>query len=505
MKSAISNLRRIALLILLLLPVLLTYTASATMQTAGTFIPAGIMTTPRSEHTATLLLNGKVLIAGGTDPTRSGYPSLASAELFNPDTGIFTATGNMTTRRSHHSATLLPDGRVLIAGGGASGTGATAELYDPSTGLFTPTGNMVTAQSWHRATLLNNGKVFITGGSLNLTSPNWPIVANPELYDPRTGRFVATGDYAGRNIGNSYGTWGLVGAPAALLANGKVLIAGEPTAELYDPRTDTFSLTDQMTAYAFSRDSLVGPLHPIYISGRTTTLLPNGNVLLVGGENEDLGWFAAELYDSSIGKFKSIGAMAQPRDYGHALTLLRDGSVLITGDQLHFIGATTEFYFPSTNSFAAAANMTRPRFLHTSTLLMDGRVLVAGGQACCGDSTVTSASTAEIYVPGVPVPASIVETVRFNGSVVAAGSSYEAEVAGSNLKPQMFFDVRFSSPQTSESDVALNWQSGRAARHVVPAGTAFGTWTINGVRAHEIETDHTGSFFPVSATMTVIP
>ncbi len=141
---------------LLLFLLLFSYASTAAAQAPGAFAPTGNMTTARSGHTATLLNNGRVLIAGG-------WQGLASAELYDPVTGTFTATSNMTTGRSGHAAVLLPDGRVLIAGGvgGASVPGgfgaylASAELYDPSTGTFTPAGDMVTATSGPTAKALS--------------------------------------------------------------------------------------------------------------------------------------------------------------------------------------------------------------------------------------------------------------------------------------------------------------------------------------------------------------
>ncbi len=183
--------RMTSLLVNALLLVVFGHTFTAAGQAQGAFTPTGTMTTARYRHMATLLPNGKVLITAGSAPQ-------ASAELYDPSSGTFTATGNMTTVRSEPSATLLPDSRVLIAGGDNLGT---AELYDPATETFTATGNMVTAQHWHRATLLNNGKVLIAGGGKECPNGNdgCEMVDRPELYDPATGTFTVTGDYADKS------------------------------------------------------------------------------------------------------------------------------------------------------------------------------------------------------------------------------------------------------------------------------------------------------------------
>ena len=126
----------------------------------GLWTATGSMATKRYDHTATLLPNGQVLVAGGF-----GGDYLASAELYDPATGLWTATGSMATARFHHTATLLPNGQVLVAGGfNDSGALASAELYDPATGLWTATGSMATTRDGHTATLLPNGQVLVAGG-----------------------------------------------------------------------------------------------------------------------------------------------------------------------------------------------------------------------------------------------------------------------------------------------------------------------------------------------------
>jgi len=360
--------------------------AIALAQSGGTFTVTGAMTTPRVWHTATLLNNGKVLIAGGESdfnligPGQYGFLApqsvLATAELYDPVSGTFARTGDMTAPRYCHTATLLPDGRVLIAGGYSTPQAGvptnTAEIYDPSTGSFAATGNMISGHGCQQANLLFDGRVLIVGGS-GAGNP----APNAELYDPAGGTFASAGAYASDTSG--FNT--CQGGVSTVLSDGKVLIVLESaSAEIFDPAAGSF------TATANVGSPQVFPPYGIDFNDGlpTATLLLNGKVLLAGG-GDDSGIHAnAELYDASTGAFTATGAMTTGRD-GQTATLLPDGTVLMAGGYLYGPGdvtlASTELYDPARDAFTPSGNMTTPRGGgQTATLLTDGRVLIAGSR-----------------------------------------------------------------------------------------------------------------------------
>jgi TATA-box binding protein (TBP) (component of TFIID and TFIIIB) len=202
--------------------------------TANTFTPTGNLVIERAGNTATLLAGGRVLITGGEDRQEN---KIASAEIYDPFTGKFTQTGSMAEARAAHTATALKDGRVLIVGGSSGhypsqNVYRCAELFDPATGKFTSTGQMTVGRHKHAAILLRSGKVLIIGGSDNR---DWHgEYATAEIYDPATKTFAATGAMNTTRF--------KIPAAVALLPNGRVLVAGgSPFAELFDETTGTFS------------------------------------------------------------------------------------------------------------------------------------------------------------------------------------------------------------------------------------------------------------------------
>jgi len=329
-------------------------------------------------------------------------------------TGRFTSTGSMQNSHSH-AATLLNDGTVLVAGGVAPfprfchGGSASAELYDPVAGSFAITGSMLNPRVGHAAVLLPDGEVLITGG-LGSAPRDCEDVGGPfaqssaELYDPSTHGFKLTQSMAEPRVSHT----------ATLLGTGKVLIVGDSndtgvgsTSELYDPESRRFTLTGSMSVARYCH---------------TATLMPNGKVLIAGGGSPPMA--TAEIYDPTTGAFTLTGSMLTAR-CNHTATLLQNGLVLITGGATNGNGeaspsASAELYNPITGSFSVTGSMVEVRDSHTATLLPNGMVLVAGGD-----------STAELFDPATgsfsPTGAMEVErsghsaTLLKNGAVLVAG------------------------------------------------------------------------------------
>ena len=338
-----------------LLVVALGVTPATFGQASGTWAATGTLNLPRIGHTATLLANGQVLVAGGEDT--SGH-LIAAAELYNPATGRWTVTGSLSNPRFDHTATLLANGEVLVAGGVSGTYTASAELYSPSTGRWTSTGSMTVPRAFAAAALLQNGEVLMAGGSnLDGTSN-----ATAERYNPTTGRWAAT-----TNMPSGHGS------PAVLLASGKVLVAGSGGV-IYDPATAQWTATGSF-----------------YYSGGTNgsaALLTSGDVLLYGNK---FSCYAAQFFDPATNTWaRTMRQCGNSVSFG-PLALLPTGKVLLAGDEITYSGHTTPtarcaLYDPATNTWTVTGSLLQAS-RRTATLLTNGKVLSVGG------------SDAELYTP----------------------------------------------------------------------------------------------------------
>jgi hypothetical protein len=353
------------------------------------------MTTPRADQSAAALQDGRVLIAGGTTTGNIGGVT-SSAEIYDPNAQSFGATGSMTVARQGATATVLNDGRVLLAGGvqnvGFRSELSSAELYDPVAGTFTATGSMQTPREGHTATLLRDGRVLVAGGSDNGVH----TLDSAEIYDPRSGAWHFAGHMTVPRVAHV----------AVLLGSGQVLIAGGgrgdmpggyivyyQNAETYSPEFKQFN---RVPAHMNS-DRV----------GAAALLLNDGRALIVGGKsgkvltsfgpgtlnlNSMAPLNTAETYDPESGSSVLTGNLQAPH-YLPRLVKLQDGNVLVTsGWKIQgpvVVGmADAEVFVPSTNAFSGVPPMHVARLQNSSTLLPDGNVLIAGGVD--GNSQITA-------------------------------------------------------------------------------------------------------------------
>jgi hypothetical protein len=330
----------------------------------GRVAPAASMQDARADHTATLLRDGRVLIAGGM--VENGV-FLDTAELFDPKSGKFEALPKMKERRVGHTASLLPDGKVVIAGGSSgremvdgswvSIPAMSIEVYDPVLKNFTTVGRLRVPRNSHSAVALPDGRVAFLGGE-----GRGAILDSVEIFDPRTGRTEDGGKLATKREG----------CGCVLLKDGKISLSGgsreerelNGTIEIYDPEAKSSRTVAQMQTPRRKHAAV---------------LLDDGRVLIVGGSNTSdwTGQFAsAEVFDPKTNKSTAVANMAKERfKINHAVVVLNDGSVLVAGGK-----ADAEVFEPSANKFVPVeGTMNGPRYFSTATLLGDGRVLIAGG------------------------------------------------------------------------------------------------------------------------------
>jgi Galactose oxidase, central domain len=299
---------------------------------------------------------------------------LDSAEVYDPTTERFSAVGDMHIKRVCHKAVLLKDGRVLVLGGSTRPSAESAEVYDPALRTFTLLGKLNVPRDGFTVTLLADGQVLIVGGSNPTGTLN-----SAERFDPVTNTFSLVGSL---NTPRTTHT-------ATLLSDGRVLIIGgeiyrgnvHRTAEFYDPRTGTFTLTT---------GGLLNERHK-----HAAVALPSGDILVIGGATRS-DWQgrmnSMEVFDIGTESFgRIIDANAARFKFNEAVARLSDGRILIAG-----ASQIVELYDPeAANITTGTGALDTDRFYQTATLLNDGRVLIVGGY----DYDIRATNQAWLFVP----------------------------------------------------------------------------------------------------------
>ncbi|HEY8598583.1 MAG TPA: kelch repeat-containing protein [Thermomicrobiales bacterium] len=379
------------------------------VEASGGWVNAGSLLQARAGHTASILPDGRVLIIGG-ERSQSNANSLGSAEIYDPRTNIWSSGPAMNLGRMGHTATPLPTGQVLVVGGDTVLPGMPAtvtnsvELFDPATNSWRPAAAASLGRQHHTATVLPDGRVLIVGGeTIDPASGQQRVLASAELYDPRTNSWSRVGDLGRSRVGHT----------AIVLPDGRVVVSGgetvaadgqrdvTPAVEIFDPASGAWADTGSLSTGR---------------AGHTANLLPDGRILIVGGQTAatrggGLQFVAtrattvpaasAEVFDPQAGTWRPIASLASPRS-GHSATLLPSGQLLVVGGYAPNgttpLG-TAERYDPTTNIWSLM-NTPTARAEHTATLLADGSLLIVGGK----DSPTSYIDQVDRYISRTTAP-----------------------------------------------------------------------------------------------------
>jgi hypothetical protein len=465
--------------------------------TTGQFVATGNRAT-KGGGLATLLADGRVWFIGGG-------PSLVSSEVYDPSTGVF-ATLNDAPQPAPNTATLLRNGKVLLTWSVEYSRSEVyvrhAAVYDPSTDTYAFNPDMNFYHAGPTATLLKNGKVLVAGGDIG--DGDGPSV-KAELFDPETGSFAVTGDL----------TTGREGHTATLLPDGSVLITGGhggvpvpgggfdnlASAELYDPVTGTFHRTGSMA------------------TGREyhgATLLNDGRVLITGGweyywccagnRSPSGGALAsAELYtplDNNSPAAVSASADRTSVQLGGSFVTKFTGPNL--SDRTYF---DVRFLSPGSGTDGVAFNwqqgLSVAHDVSADTEVGTWAITAVRAHEDADDHGADYFPV--LVVMTVRASSLVVANVALDPPIVRAGESFVATFTGTNLAADTYFDVRFHGPDNDADQVAPNWQTGLTANHTVPIGLAPGVWSMTGIWVHQGANNHSSDFVPVSAAITVAP
>jgi N-acetylneuraminic acid mutarotase len=447
------------------------------------------MNAARSGHTATLLQNGQVLVAGGKDANGN---ILSSAEIYDPIANTWTTVASLTTTRIGHSAILLNNGTVLVTGGTDSGSNwlNSAEIYAPAANTWTAAGSMQ-ATSGYTTTLLKSGKVLFAGGLTNGGYDNLAPVNTAEIYDPVAGTWNSA---AFMSTALAYHTATLLSAGTVLVAGGEAAdrLGATTSAAIYDPVANTWTSVASLNISRYNHLAIP---------------LPNGNVVVAYGAtyylyNYGVAHGSAETYNPAANTWTPSG-MTVPLDYFSA-TPLASGQVLFagggSGETDGIVTNLVQTFNPATNTWSIVAPLNTARENHTATLLQNGKLLVVGGDVAAGIGYSTHPavlSSVELYDPTAntwTAQASLITgrtqhtaTLLLNGKVLVAGGS---DSNGNFVSTTEVYDPNANSwtsagslinPRTQHTATLLNtgkvllaggWNGTYSGGYVVPLGAA---------------------------------
>jgi hypothetical protein len=479
--------------LLLLATLFFSLTAVDVKGNGNVWIETASMHVERAYDTATLLKDGKVLVAGGMRNSSNSDNGLSlgtnSCELYDPSTGSWSVTGSLHDGRFGHTATLLNDGKVLVVGGMISqrlGITPSCDLYDPETGSGDLTHSLNIPRYFHTATLLSDGKVLAAGGHNGSAR-----VLECELYDPTTGMWTLTGAL---NLGRTV-------AASALLPNGMVLIAGgldeslgaTSICELYDPSTGKWRYTQPMNvARAWMENG--------------ATLLQNGSFLVTGGGDGFTTTFAScEIYDPNTETWTVTGSL-NFASWGHTAIPLSNGQVLVVGWRY------SELYDPGTGAWTILAQTLYNTVMGTATLLTDGRVLAAGGIA-----HIEPITSCELFSVGAHDVA--VRHVEPFKTVVGHGTILPFNVTVANMgdypetfNVTLYCNITATLPNSALGTIitqTVTLESGKAVTITFlcnTTGLAYGNYTLKAVAVPVPGETNTGdNTFTDGTTLVTIP
>ena len=419
----------------------------------GTFSDTGSMIAGSTFGTQTRLQDGRVLFVGGESFSTGPLVKLSSAEIYDPKSKTFAATGSMAVPRNNPTATVLDDGKVLIVGGTPE---TYAEIYDPATGNFSRSGSMAEARALHTASLLNDGRVLVAGGESPSTRAT---LQSAEIYDPKTGTFKATGSMTvPRRI-----------QTASVLQDGSVLLTGgtssvsQPqraglyealnSAELYNPKKSRFVSTGAMSTARY--DHRASPLR-------------DGTVLVTGGWRGGQTQASTERYKPSKRKFVRDASMSMGRAahsasvgyyQGQEYVLVANGFFGTSPDDFGIDGSG-ESYKPYDKTFRTVGGMSTDRRGQVSTVLRDRNILFAGGVAFPDTPNV-----AELYKP-VAAPGTVTDVMRADVAMARATVTWK--------KPRRDGGAKVTNYQYRIKKKGKSWQdwNGKKKKKLKVSGTS---------------------------------